>query len=396
MKRIKTLGLASLAAMALMASSGAGTASATVLVGSSGVLAAETTLEFTLSSGTSAKLTTTEGEALDTCSTSKVKGEITNAGGEEAVVTGSNQEITWSSCTFSTKSTSLGKLEIKYTSGSNGTVTADSEIAITVNTVFFGSCIYGMTAGTSLGTLTGGNPSTFDASAVAEKLSGSGFACPSTAKWSASYTNAAPEGMLQVAAAPEYRSSAPPGPVVFKGVKGAGQKSIWGIGTTQATCAGAEYKSPSTNTPAKTLKLAPKWSVCTNFTWNGTSEANGCEFELLQPQVPKPKADMESNVAIRCPSGNAIKLVGAKDNTGSCEVLIEENANNVNLAKNRYKNLGGNPSKFEVIFEVTGITGEVKASNGTCGLKKGPIIGITYTGEVNIEDEAKKVGVSVG
>lgn len=394
MKHIQALSLAALAAMALMASVADGTASATVLVGSSGILPAESTLEFALSSETSAKLALTEGEALDTCSASKLKNEITSAGGEETIVTGSNQELTWSSCTFTTKTTSLGKLEVKYTSGSNGTVIADSEIAVTVNTVLFGSCIYGVAAGTSLGTLTGGSPSTFDANAVVEKRSGSSFACPSTAKWTATYTNTTPEGMLQVAAAPEYRSTA--GPVVFKGVKGAGQKSIWGIGTTQGICTGAEYKSPSTNTPAKAVKLTPTWSTCTNFTWDGTTKSNGCTFELQQPKVPKPKGDTESNVAIRCDSGKAIAIFGSKDNTGSCEVLIEENANNVNLTENRYKNLGGNPSKFEVIFEVTGITGEVKTSNGTCGLKKGAINGITYTGEVNIEDEAKKAGVSVG
>lgn len=202
MKYIKMLGLAAVAAAALMAFVGASTASATVITGSAGKLGVGSSLDFSLKTGTSALLVNTAGEELDKCSTSTVKGNITNAGGAAATVTGEIKELTWGGpCTFPTVTTKLGKLEIHHIAGTtNGTLTADSEIGVTINTVFFGSCVYGVTAGTHLGVVTGGNPATFHANAVAEKLSGSAFACPATSKWTGTYVNTTPAGALHVEA----------------------------------------------------------------------------------------------------------------------------------------------------------------------------------------------------
>lgn len=46
--------------------------------------------------------------------------------------------------------------------------------------MFFGTCIYGFTAGNAIGDITEGNPAVFHYNAVVEKFSGSAFACPST------------------------------------------------------------------------------------------------------------------------------------------------------------------------------------------------------------------------
>ena len=199
MKYIKMLGLAAVAAMGLMAF--AGSASATELYNGATTVKSGTVLDFSLKSGTSALLTETGGSTLDTCTGSTVKGKVTNAGSSTTTVTGENTSITWTGCTFPTTTVVLGKLEAHHVTGTtNATLTADAEIGVTINTVFFGSCVYGVKTGTDLGLVTGGNPATFTANAVAVKLSGSAFACPETSKWQASYTSTEPAGDLHAEA----------------------------------------------------------------------------------------------------------------------------------------------------------------------------------------------------
>ena len=198
MKYIKMLGLAAVAASALMAFIGAGAASATVLcsatenncaAGNKWPLGA--TLSFSLKKGSSAKLVDTEGTTLDTCTGSTVGGEVTNAGNAVETVTGEVKTLDWSGCTFTTDTIQLSKLEGHYVEKDTGTLTADGEFKVTINTVLFGSCVYGVTAGTSLGNLTGGGKesATFVANAVAKRLSGSSLACTETSKWTAEYVS---------------------------------------------------------------------------------------------------------------------------------------------------------------------------------------------------------------
>lgn len=147
--------------------------------------AAGTTLDFTLKSGTNAKLVSTESETLDECTGSTVKGKLEKA----EFVTGPIESLTWTGCTFTTTTTTLGKLKVENASTAhNGTVKGDSETKVTINALFFGSCIYGIKEGTDLGELKEGKPATFVANAVAEKKEGSAVACPETSKWTAEYT----------------------------------------------------------------------------------------------------------------------------------------------------------------------------------------------------------------
>lgn len=190
MKHLKILGIAAVAAMALMAFA-ASSASATALYSGTTKLAAGAVLDFSIPSGGSALLVNTKGEELDKCSTSTVKGKLTTA------TTGSIEELTWGSCTFPTTTVTKGKLEVIWTKNTEGTVKSDAEIGVTINTVLFGSCVYGVKSGISLGTLTtfSSGAATFHANAVAEKLSGSAFACPETSKWTGTYTGTEPTNL---------------------------------------------------------------------------------------------------------------------------------------------------------------------------------------------------------
>jgi len=218
MKYLKMLGLAAVAAAALMAFVGVGTASA-----GEGVLCSTTTnpctskwavntvLDFSLKSGTSAELTNEEnGEVLDTCTGSSteagksttVKGDLTkNPSTEEkdpakGEATGINTEILWKTCTFPTNTVENGALKVSRIAGtSNGTVKADAQVRVTINTIFFGSCVYGVKAGADLGVITEGKgtASEFKAEhAPAEKLEGSAIACPPNSTWTATYVLTTP------------------------------------------------------------------------------------------------------------------------------------------------------------------------------------------------------------
>lgn len=185
MKFLKTLGLAAIAAAALMAFAGAGTASATVLCSSATVPCPEsqkfpvkTRLEFTLAPGTSLTWVN-NGNTLETCTEMVLKTDITNAGSATTTVTGENNALQFNQCVHPNGFTKLGGLEIHNISGtSNGTVTASGEIGWTFIHPVFGSCVYGWKTGGIVGTITEGKPAKLDLNTTIVKLTGSSFACP--------------------------------------------------------------------------------------------------------------------------------------------------------------------------------------------------------------------------
>ena len=202
MKYAKMLALAAVAAGALMAFIGAGTASATVICSTTAdpcpagqTWPNGTALDFSIPSGSSALLVDTSGNTLDKCTGSTVKGSISETGSSLATVTGPIEELTWTGCTFTTKTVSTGnKLKVHKIAGtSNGTVTSDSPIEVTINTVLFGSCIYGVGTTVDVGTITEGKgtAATFHANAVAKRF-GTNFACPETSKWTGTYVLTTP------------------------------------------------------------------------------------------------------------------------------------------------------------------------------------------------------------
>ena len=197
MRNLKVLSLAAVAAMALMAFI-ASPASATGggLYNGATRLVVGARFDFTIPSGGSTLWVDTNNNALDACTGSTIKGELTNAGSATVNPTGPITSLTWTGCTFTTTSLTLGKLQFEWTSGTTGNIKTDATISVTINTVLFGSCIYGVESGKSIGTLTTNSTTTatFDANTTVERL-GENIACPPTAKWTGTYTSTEPDNL---------------------------------------------------------------------------------------------------------------------------------------------------------------------------------------------------------
>ena len=185
MKYVKMLCLTAIAAAALVAFAGTGTASATVLCSTTAEPCPAgqkwpvgTRIEFSLASGTSLKWDN-NGNTLETCKEATLKTDITSAGSGASTVTSENNALQFNQCTFANGFTKLGGLEIHNISGtSNGTVTASGEVGWTFNNPSFGTCVYGWTKEGVVGTITEGKPATLDLNTGIVRLSGSSIACP--------------------------------------------------------------------------------------------------------------------------------------------------------------------------------------------------------------------------
>lgn len=200
MKYVKMLGLAAVAAMALMAFIGASSASATVLCKTAASPCPEgwdyssgITLSLSIEEGTSTTLRNTSGVIENTCTSSTLKGTTSNTGSPSETVKGTvtAANLTYSGCSTTTDVLEGGELEVHRLEGtSNGTVTARG-VKVTTNLAGV-SCTYGFGAGTDLGTLTGGTMATLDVHAIVNKQAGS-FLCPGDVVWDMSYTVTEPE-----------------------------------------------------------------------------------------------------------------------------------------------------------------------------------------------------------
>ena len=207
MKYVKMLGLAAVAAAALMAFVGAGTASATGVLcstttGNNACPAAQrwavgTVLHMTAEE--SLKTATTGGITVNTCSEGTMETKITVNPGGATTTTSVIEETGWGTpatpCMTPVFALALGKLKFDRIAGtSNGTVTADEEIKVTIEGLFAGeTCNYEVAAGTSIGTITEGAPATLDLDAVMRKFPGhSCFFGPETTTWTGKYKVTSP------------------------------------------------------------------------------------------------------------------------------------------------------------------------------------------------------------
>ncbi len=185
MRHLKIAGFVAVAAAALMAFIGAGTASATVFCSTTAEPCPEaqkwlngTALDFTVPSESSF-LWENGGEAIETCKGVTLSAEIVNSGSASSTVKLSNKALTWSNCTYPNKTLALGGLEIhKIIGTSNAKVTASEDITWTINTIFYGSCIFAWKAGQEFGEITEGKPPVLHVNSTVEKVSGSDFGCP--------------------------------------------------------------------------------------------------------------------------------------------------------------------------------------------------------------------------
>lgn len=157
MKYLKVLGLGLLAAAALMAFIGTGTASATVLCSTTstpcnGVYKATTKWDASLIG--KAIIEKTDGTKLSECQEGTFNGEISKAGNAKETVLLGVGGLTWGKCSIPTETVTWGELEVHAIAGTdNGTVTATkTEVTIWLSGA---DCIYGAGEGVHFGTLTG-------------------------------------------------------------------------------------------------------------------------------------------------------------------------------------------------------------------------------------------------
>ncbi|MGN6276259.1 MAG: hypothetical protein ACTHNP_10075 [Solirubrobacterales bacterium] len=194
MKCLKMFTLAALAAVALMALVGIGTASATTLDGSGGAMLS-VGAEIDLSAKGSVAVETTEGSVIATCANSTIEARTTNTGSDLGEPVTSNTEVwTWGECSATVDTVKRGTLSFKATSGGNGTVVS-AGAEVTVQDGLAGSCTYGAGAGVTLGTLTGGSPGLLSENAALTRTGGS-LLCAETIRITGSFTVTAPTTLV--------------------------------------------------------------------------------------------------------------------------------------------------------------------------------------------------------
>ncbi len=195
MKYLKILGLAAIAAAALMAFVGAGTASATTLTCTEPAGTKVTCPAGTLIHATSEGHAVLDSSVLGNIECeSTVQGKTSNAGGTAETVKGNIEALTFEPCTENPVVVVLakGSLEI-HTEGTNannnGTLTSTGT-EVTIEKFGF-HCIF-KTSATDLGKVTGSTTTkataTLDISATIPRTGGrSGAFCGASAPWTGSY-----------------------------------------------------------------------------------------------------------------------------------------------------------------------------------------------------------------
>jgi hypothetical protein len=186
MRYLKMLGVAALAAAALAAIAGGGTASANevcTILENPCTKNRVTSLHETLKTGTTARIEDTSGNLVATCTSVTRLTEVEKQGiGVKPVIFKETSTVfgtVGTPCTFPISTPKNGKASL--TEGSSGETTeTSSESEITVNTALFGSCVYGTGSGVDMGTISSGG-NTLITNAVLTKVSG-GFACPATTR----------------------------------------------------------------------------------------------------------------------------------------------------------------------------------------------------------------------
>lgn len=183
MKHLKTIGLAAIAAMGLMAFLGAGTASATTLCTTKD--SPDCTMTYTegtkwdesLKPKTSAKITNTAGEELATCTEVTIKGTTTitsTAKGKPFPMP--IESIEFGGCNNALKTVKTGTLDTEWIEGTSNGTEKDEGTEVTAS-ILGVSCTYGAGTGTSFGTMVGGETPEDSVSAAENKTAG-GFLCP--------------------------------------------------------------------------------------------------------------------------------------------------------------------------------------------------------------------------
>lgn len=196
-------GLTVVAAAALMAIGGAGTASATVFCHTTSTPCAEkwkagTEPRFTVKSGTAGIWRDTSGGIAANCPEGELRGTITSSGSASETVKTSvpASGLTWTNVEGCIKTVTLegGTLEVHAIEGTdNGTVTVTG-VKITLS-ILGASCVYGFGEHEHFGTLTGNGSGSavLDISTYFLKKEG-GVLCPADLTWAEEFQQEKPSG----------------------------------------------------------------------------------------------------------------------------------------------------------------------------------------------------------
>ncbi|MGN6275766.1 MAG: hypothetical protein ACTHNP_07530 [Solirubrobacterales bacterium] len=208
MKVLKLLTFVVGVGIALVALLGANSASATVLctqtetpcsAANKYTTTQDNEIEASLEAGTTTVVRNTEGSIHDTCTSSSLKGHITNAGGSTSTVVWSITELTFRECTNTTTANNAAACELeahRITGTDNATATVKG--CTWTITEFGVTCHYGAGNGIDLGIVTGGTMGTIDVNAVINAIDNSSLLCPVTSVLEAKYTVTKPAGGLYV------------------------------------------------------------------------------------------------------------------------------------------------------------------------------------------------------
>jgi hypothetical protein len=201
MKYLKILGLAAIAAMALTALLGVGTAGASSLKirGASTSLGVGTVIEASLEAGNSAVLEDPFGFTGTTCTGSSVAGtlSVVTPTGQP---TGSLSALSFSPCPHTVDVISKGQLKIENIAGTtNGTVFSENAEVKVFSTLLNQSCIAKTGAGTDIGKLTGATAAGSKATMDIEGTIPLSECSASSARWTGKYDVSKPLGLVSEA-----------------------------------------------------------------------------------------------------------------------------------------------------------------------------------------------------
>jgi hypothetical protein len=273
MKNLKMFGLVVVTAMGLLAFTGVATAQAALFTDSAKTVkyANGTVVDLSLKSGSAAKFTN-GGETLITCSESTAKGKTSSESGETVPV--SLETLSWGGCNTTTDTLAAGKLEISWTSGTNGEVVGQ-ESKWTVN-ISGASCTYGLGEGVKLGTLVGGETPTLKVEALVARTAG-GFLCPGALTWDAEYVVTEPHALyigaplltsLYTDSAKTVKYAA--GTVVDLSLKSKTSiKTLSTGGSLEATCTESTAKGKTASETSEAISLSLEtlsWGGCNQTT----------------------------------------------------------------------------------------------------------------------------------
>ena len=192
MKYVKTLGLAAVAAAALMAILGVGTASATTLTKEGGaVVKTKSIIHANLESGTVAKLS--GGVKTVECKEGTIGSVTENETGAEITTVMTEETLVFHNCNCEVKTLAGRFLLIGWIENtSNGTlISSGAEITTSCSTAFgLVHCIL-QTTSTDIGTLTGSNETgttaTMDIASASIGLAETSALCGESQKWEGKY-----------------------------------------------------------------------------------------------------------------------------------------------------------------------------------------------------------------